>query len=39
VKLQEHCRATGIRCELMYPGANDVRHATAQEYLIAMLKS
>ena len=39
VKLQEHCRATGIRCELMYPGAKDVRHATAQEYLIAMLKS
>ncbi|MBL9213692.1 MAG: alpha/beta hydrolase [Opitutaceae bacterium] len=39
VKLQEHCRATGIRCELMYPGAKDVSHATAQEYLIAMLKS
>jgi len=39
VKLQEHGRAIGIRCELMYPGAKDVRHATAQEYLIAMLKS
>lgn len=39
VKLQEHCRAIGIRCELMYPGAKDVSHATAQEYLIAMLKS
>jgi len=39
VKLQEHCRATGVRCELMYPGAKDVSHATAQEYLIAMLKS
>ena len=39
VKLQEHCRATGIRCELMYPGAKDVSQATAQAYLVAMLKS
>jgi len=39
VKLQEHCRANGVGCELMYPGAKDARHATAQEYLIAMLKS
>lgn len=39
VKLQEHCRAIGVGCELIYPGANDARHATAQEYLIAKLKS
>jgi acetyl esterase/lipase len=39
VKLQEHCRALGVSCELMYPGANDARHATAQDYLIAKLKS
>lgn len=39
VKLQEHCRATGIRCELMYPGAQDVSQATPQAYLVAMLKS
>ena len=39
VKLQEYCRANGVGCELMYPGAKDARHATAQEYLIAMLKS
>jgi acetyl esterase/lipase len=39
VKLQEHCRALGVGCELMYPGAKDVAHPTAQDYLIAKLKS
>ena len=39
VKLQEHCRAVGVGCELMYPGAKDAAHATAQAYLIAKLKS
>lgn len=39
VKLQEHCLANGVACELMYPGAKDVAHATAQDYLIAKLKS
>lgn len=38
-KLQEHCRSLGVGCELMYPGAKDVAHATAQDYLIAKLKS
>lgn len=38
VKLQEHCRTVGIPCELMYPGAKDAKHATAQDYLIATLK-
>jgi len=39
VKLQEHCRSLGVACDLMYPGAKDVAHATAQDYLIAALKS
>lgn len=39
VKLQEHCAATGVACELMYPGAPDAPHATAQEYLIAALRA
>jgi len=39
VKLQEHCKANGVPCELVYPGAPDVKHATAQDYLIATLKA
>jgi acetyl esterase/lipase len=39
VKLQEHCQALGIPCELAYPGAVDVKHKTAQEYLIERLKA
>ncbi len=39
VKLQEHCRSLGVGCDLMYPGAKDIAHATAQDYLIAKLKS
>ena len=39
VKLQEHCRETGVRCELVYPGAKNVRHKTPTEFLIASLKS
>lgn len=38
VKLQEKCRAQGVSCELVHPGAPDVAHATSLEYLIAMLK-
>jgi acetyl esterase/lipase len=38
VKLQEKCKAAGIECELVYPGAPDVKHKTADEYLIASLK-
>ena len=37
-KLQEHCKANGVECELFYPGAPDAKHATAQEYLIEKLK-
>lgn len=39
VKLQEHCKATGVGCELQYPGAPDVKHATPTEFLIATLKA
>lgn len=38
VKLREHCQSVGVPCELVYPGAPDVQHATATEYLIAKLK-
>jgi len=38
VKLQEHCQAKGVDCELVYPGAPDVKHKTPTEYLIATLK-
>ncbi|MBI5775147.1 MAG: alpha/beta hydrolase [Verrucomicrobia bacterium] len=39
VKLQEHCKAAGVECELAYPGAPGMKHATTQEYLIKKLKS
>jgi acetyl esterase/lipase len=39
VKLQERCRELGIPCELVYPGAPEIRHATVREYLIATLKA
>jgi acetyl esterase/lipase len=39
VKLQEHCRTIGTACELVYPNAPDVTHATPTEYLIKTLKS
>lgn len=39
VKLQERCREAGVACELVYPGAPDVKHATVQDYLIATLRA
>lgn len=39
VKLQEQCRVHGVTCELVYPGAPNVKHTTPTEYLIATLKS
>ncbi len=39
VKLQEKCRALGLPCELVYPGAPDTVHATVEAYLIARLTS
>lgn len=39
IKLQEHCRKTGVDCDLVYPGAPDVRHADPTDYLIEILKA
>ena len=39
VKLQEHCKEMGVDCELVYPGAPDVKHATIAAYLIEKLKA
>ena len=38
VKLQEHCKARGVACELVYPGAPDVTHKSIDEYLVTTLK-
>ena len=37
VKLQEQCNTIGIACELVYPGAPGVKHATPTDYLITAL--
>jgi len=37
VGLQERCAEIGIGCEVVYPGASDVRHETSTDYLIAAL--
>ena len=39
VKLQEHCRQKGVQCELVYPGAPNVKHSDTTEYLIWKLKN
>ena len=39
VKLQERCKEIGVPCELVYPGAPDVKHATVQDYLLATLNA
>jgi hypothetical protein len=38
VKLQEHCKANGVACELFYPGVTDATSKTTTEYLIKTLK-
>jgi len=38
VKLQEHCQAKGVACELVYPGAPDVQHPSIDSFLIETLK-
>ncbi|WP_372894708.1 alpha/beta hydrolase fold domain-containing protein [Stieleria sp.] len=38
VKLQEHCKANGVACELVYPGASHVEHETPTDYLIETLQ-
>jgi acetyl esterase/lipase len=39
VKLQEKCKEIGVDCELVYPGAPEMKHKTMQEYLIERLKA
>ncbi|MFM9091691.1 MAG: alpha/beta hydrolase fold domain-containing protein, partial [Verrucomicrobiota bacterium] len=39
LKLQERCAASGVRCELVYPGAPGVKHADPTAYHIATLKA
>lgn len=39
VKLQEHCKASGVVCDLVYPGAENVKHATVAACLIDRLKA
>ena len=38
LKLQEKCKSLGVDCELVYPGAADVKHKTVDAYLIESLK-
>ncbi|MBK1855667.1 alpha/beta hydrolase [Verrucomicrobiaceae bacterium 5K15] len=38
IKLQEQCRELGVPCEVVYPGAPNVKHADVADYLIATLK-
>jgi hypothetical protein len=38
VKLQEKLRSLGVPCELVYPGAPDVKHPTIESFLIETLK-
>jgi acetyl esterase/lipase len=39
VKLQEKCKSVGVECELVYPGAPDVKHANIDAYLIERLRA
>ncbi|WP_342750837.1 alpha/beta hydrolase [Termitidicoccus mucosus] len=38
VKLQEKLNTLGVSCELVYPGAANIKHATIEDYLIDTLK-
>ena len=39
VKLQEKCKSVGVECELVYPGAPDVKHPDVKSYLLDKLKA
>jgi len=39
IKLQEHCAANKVPCELRYPGAPNAPHATTAAWIIARLKA
>jgi hypothetical protein len=36
--LQERMRDAGVACELVYPGAAAVTHASVQDYLLSALR-
>jgi hypothetical protein len=38
VKLKEHCDANQVPCDLVYPGAPNVKHATDNDYIKAHLR-
>ena len=38
VGLLQQCRSSGVECELVYPGAPEVKHADAAAYLMGRLK-
>jgi acetyl esterase/lipase len=38
LKLQEHCKANGVTCDLVYPTAATPKYKSITEYLIAELK-
>ncbi|MFO1514093.1 MAG: alpha/beta hydrolase [Verrucomicrobiota bacterium] len=38
VKLQEKLQSVGVECELVYPGATEVKHPKLEDYLIEKLK-
>lgn len=39
VKLQEKLRGVGVECELVYPGAPEVKHPEAHDFIIEKLKA
>ena len=39
LKLQEHCEANQVSCQLHYPDAKDVKFESIKDYLIATLKN
>ena len=39
VKLQERCKEVGVDCELVYPGAPDIKHPHVEQYIIESLRT
>ena len=39
VGLQQRCTALGVKCQVVYPGAPNVKYKSPLEYLIATLKA
>lgn len=39
IGLSARCRKKGVECEVVYPGAPDVKYPTPTDYLLAVLKS